>query len=132
MNDRLHPQDLPPTPRLIREYRTIESMLRIWCAAKHAPTAGHGGLCGPCAELLAYAGQRLARCPYGEQKPTCVKCPIHCYRRAQKEQVRAVMRYAGPRMLWHHPWQALLHMLDKLRSVEDPRSLQGRRRRVKE
>jgi len=32
-----------------------------------------------------------------------------------KEQVKAVMRYAGPRVLFHHPILALLHMLDGLR-----------------
>lgn len=104
----------------------MASMLRIWCLDKHAHTARHNGLCDECTELLAYAGQRLAKCPYGEQKPTCAKCPVHCYRRAQKEQVRQVMRYAGPRMLWRHPWQALLHMLDKLRPAQDPRTLRRR------
>ena len=122
-------QDLPTTRRLQREYRTIESMLGIWCGDRHAHHVSRDGLCTECRELLAYAGQRLAKCPYGEHKPTCAKCPVHCYRRAQREQVREVMRYAGPRMLWRHPWQALLHVLDKLRRIEDPRTLRRRNRR---
>lgn len=32
-----------------------------------------------------------------------------------REQIKAVMRYAGPRMLLHHPILALFHMLDGLR-----------------
>jgi hypothetical protein len=31
-----------------------------------------------------------------------------------REQVRAVMRYAGPRMLWRHPILALEHLWDGL------------------
>lgn len=121
------PQETPQTPRLRREYRTIASMLRIWCRDHHGAQARAGDLCGECTELLAYAGQRLAKCPYGEDKPTCAKCPVHCYKRAQREQVREVMRYAGPRMLWRHPVQAMLHILDKLRRVEHPMTARRRR-----
>jgi hypothetical protein len=41
---------------------------------------------------------------------------------------REVMRYAGPRMLSRHPWLALMHFFDTLRSTtpwprqERPRS----------
>jgi hypothetical protein len=103
-------------------------MMHIWCEDRHGRDAGSLGLCGECEDLLAYAGQRLLRCPYGEDKPACTRCPIHCYKRTQREQVRAVMRYAGPRMLWRHPLQALLHMVDKLRNVEHP--LAARRKRT--
>jgi hypothetical protein len=129
MNDsnQHEPQETPQTPRLLREYRTIGSMLRIWCRDHHRTQPRADGLCGECTELLAYAGQRLAKCPYGEDKPTCAKCPVHCYKRAQRAKVREVMRYAGPRMLWRHPVQAMLHILDKLRRVEHPMTLRRRR-----
>jgi len=29
-----------------------------------------------------------------------------------RERVRDVMRWAGPRMLWRHPWLAITHVLD--------------------
>jgi hypothetical protein len=125
-------QELPQTPRLRREYRTIESMFRIWCQDRHGRRIAEEGLCDECASLLAYAGARLAKCPYGEDKPTCNRCPVHCYKRSQREQVRAVMRYAGPRMLRRHPWQALWHILDKLRRVEHPMVLRDRRRGPRE
>jgi hypothetical protein len=32
-----------------------------------------------------------------------------------RERVRAVMRYAGPRMLLRHPILAVLHLLDGMR-----------------
>jgi len=46
------------------------------------------------------------------EKPTCAKCPVHCYQRDRREQARVMMRYAGPRMLWEHPVLSLRHWLD--------------------
>jgi hypothetical protein len=105
-------------PRLAREAKTIAAMLRIWCRDHHAEVARNADrLCPECAALLAYAGKRLGHCPYGPAKPTCVRCPIHCYGRHQREQVRDVMRYAGPRMLTRHPWLAIAHLIDGRRPV---------------
>jgi hypothetical protein len=99
------------TPRLARELKTTAAMLAMYCAHHHQ-AAGSTLLCADCAELLAYARKRLAACPYGTEKPTCVNCPIHCYGRHPRERMRQVMRYAGPRMILRHPWLALAHMLD--------------------
>ncbi|HNR32353.1 MAG TPA: nitrous oxide-stimulated promoter family protein, partial [Candidatus Hydrogenedentes bacterium] len=41
--------------------------------------------------------------------------PIHCYKPVMREQTRAVMRYAGPRMLFRHPWLTVMHYVDGLR-----------------
>ena len=68
--------------------------------------------CGECSELLAYALERLDRCPFQEKKPTCADCTIHCYRQEQKKRTIQVMRYAGPRMLRRHPYLAVRHLLD--------------------
>ncbi|MDT8449091.1 MAG: nitrous oxide-stimulated promoter family protein [Wenzhouxiangellaceae bacterium] len=114
---------VPQTPRLERELATMERMVEIWCADRHG-----GGPCAECRDFLAYAEQRLAKCPYGAAKPTCAKCPVHCYRRARREQARAIMRHAGPRMMYRHPWLALRHVLDKLRPVRHPMELRGSRR----
>ena len=85
--------------RLARERKTVAAMLRIFCRAHHG---GGKDLCAACADLQAYVMCRLDRCPFGAEKPTCAACPIHCYKTDRREQIRAVMRYAGPRMLWHH------------------------------
>jgi len=115
------------TPRLRREYRTMECMVGIWCAAHHAtPKPRADGPCEECRDFLAYAARRLEKCPYGEAKPTCAKCPIHCYKRAQREHARVIMRYAGPRMTLRHPWLSLMHLVDKLRKAEHP--MDARRR----
>ncbi|RCK81057.1 MAG: hypothetical protein OZSIB_2434 [Candidatus Ozemobacter sibiricus] len=72
-------------------------------------------MCPACQELLAYARARLACCPFGSRKPTCARCPIHCYRPAMRERMREVMRTAGPRLLMVRPLLALGHGLDTLR-----------------
>lgn len=88
-----------------REQRTVEQMIRIYCRHKE----GNQELCPACRELLHYAHTRLERCPFGEQKKTCRKCPIHCYKPDMKKQMQAVMRYAGPRMIFFHPLAAIRH-----------------------
>ena len=100
--------------RLIREWETLDAMIRIHCRDRHGTKAA---LCVECQELLDYAGVRLERCRFGAEKPTCAKCPVHCYQRARREQVKVVMRYAGPRMLWEHPVMSLRHWLDGFRKT---------------
>mgnify|MGYP001814704116 CR=1 FL=1 len=108
--------------RLKREHQTLVCMTRIYCEHHHR---GHPDvdLCPECSQLMQYAGKRLEKCPYGTSKPTCAKCPIHCYKPAQREAAREVMRFAGPKMPWRHPLQSIIHMLDKLRKVKHPMEL---------
>ncbi|MCI5756967.1 MAG: nitrous oxide-stimulated promoter family protein [Alloprevotella sp.] len=94
--------------RQTREQRVVEQMIRLYCRHKE----GHATLCPACRELLAYARERLSRCPHGAAKPTCRRCPIHCYRPAMRERIRCIMRWAGPRMLLYHPLAALRHLWD--------------------
>ena len=96
-----------------REARTLTAMVGLACHGQRQ-TARHE-LCHECRALLDYALERLSKCPYQAAKPTCAHCPIHCYRPAERERIRDVMRYAGPRMLLHHPLLAILHLLDGLR-----------------
>ena len=112
----------PLTGRLKSEHRTLVCMTKIYCADHHGKQPG-GVLCAECTALMDYAAKRLARCPYGEEKPTCANCPIHCYKPAQREQVKRIMRYAGPRMLLRHPLLAITHKLDGLRKARHPREL---------
>jgi nucleoside-triphosphatase THEP1 len=98
-----------PLPRgaIAREKKTVSAMVGIYCADHHRPA---GGLCKDCEALLAYSHARLDRCPYGDDKPACKECPVHCYQPAKREAMRAVMRHAGPKMLSRHPWLALTHL----------------------
>ena len=103
--------------RLGREWQTVQAMVHCYCRGQHA---SDGTLCSHCAELLDYAAVRLERCRFGEEKPTCAKCPVHCYQKARREQIKRVMRYAGPRMLWQHPILSLRHWLDGLTGTRRP------------
>ena len=96
--------------RIAEEQQVIRQMIQLYCRKKE----GNETLCDSCRELLEYATQRLDRCHYGAAKPTCRKCPIHCYRRNMKARIQAVMRWAGPRMLFHHPLAAVKHLLREL------------------
>jgi len=100
-------------PRIAREKRTIRAMVRIYCRDHHGRREA---VCHDCRRLLDYAFARLDRCPFGSGKPTCAECTIHCYAPAMREKAKAVMRYAGPRMLPRHPILALRHLLDRRRS----------------
>ena len=95
--------------RMARENNTIETMIGMYCHYQHRTK---GLLCGDCQELLDYARERLAKCPFQEGKPTCAKCPVHCYTPIMRSRVKAVMRYAGPRMAYRHPLMTLFHFLD--------------------
>jgi len=104
--------DIPLNKRLNRERETVQKMVALYCHAQHKTSAEP--LCGDCQVLSAYAIERINGCPFGASKPTCDQCPIHCYRPEMREKIRQVMRYAGPRMVWHHPRLALLHVFDRL------------------
>jgi len=97
-------------PRLARERRTVGHMIDIYCRATHG---SDGTPCMPCGELHSYAMARLDRCVYGADKPTCRKCPVHCYKKDMRAQMREVMALAGPRMLLSHPLLAVQHLLDE-------------------
>ena len=96
--------------RRARSLKTIETMVRMYCRGHHYP--GRAPLCADCAELFEYATRRLERCVFGDAKPTCTNCTVHCYSAEKREQVRVIMQWAGPRMLLRHPVLAFLHVLD--------------------
>lgn len=116
---------MPFSSRLDREVKTITAMVQIYCRKHHASAVNHdGGHCEDCGNFLAYARQRLAHCPYQEQKPTCGNCPIHCYKQSMQSKAQTIMRYAGPRMVWRHPLMAYFHLIDS--RIKPPRCITAR------
>ena len=93
--------------RIEEEKNTVGMMVRLYCRHYEKNIE----LCYSCAELLKYANERLTKCKFGENKPTCKRCPIHCYKPDMRERMRRVMRWAGPRMLLYHPIEAIKHLL---------------------
>jgi len=96
---------------LAREDKTITVMIGMFCGDHHR--GSKGVLCGDCAELLDYARQRLANCPFGPDKGPCSKCEVHCYKPQMRGRIIEVMRYAGPRMIMRHPLLAIDHLIKK-------------------
>jgi hypothetical protein len=103
--------------RLNRERKTVRNMIALFCCTHHTPPVN--GICTDCQTLVEYAIKRIERCPFGASKPTCAKCPVHCYEPLMREQIRQVMRTIGPRMLLYHPYLAVLHLLDGLYKPPD-------------
>ena len=101
-------------PRMRREKKTVDVMIRIYCKGKHK-SKEH--FCSDCREIQRYAFERLDKCRYQENKPTCANCPIHCYKPSMRKSIRAVMRYSGPRMLRKHPILAFRHIIDGRRKM---------------
>ena len=96
--------------RRARELIIIRAMVRLYCRGHDHP--GRAPLCADCSELLDYATRRLERCVFGDAKPTCTNCTVHCYSAEKREQIRQVMKWSGPRMPLRHPILSIYHMFD--------------------
>ena len=95
-----------------KEKKTLRVMIGVYCRGKHKHK---GELCPECQKLLDYALLRTEKCPFMETKTFCSNCSVHCYRPDMREKIRAVMRWAGPRMLLHHPVAAARHVIETKR-----------------
>jgi hypothetical protein len=103
--------------RVSRERKTITVMISMYCKKHHHTKKKL--LCPECAAIDAYAMERIDKCPLIKDKPTCVKCPVHCYKPDKRELVGVIMRYAGPRMLLSHPILTIFHVLDGLKKEKN-------------
>lgn len=101
---------------LLTEFKTVSAMIEIYCRHHHGTLHG---LCGECLELKQYAETKLDRCVFGQNKPTCNMCPVHCYKPEPKEKMRQVMRFSGPRMLLKHPLLAMRHLRHERKQVPE-------------
>ncbi|RKQ39785.1 nitrous oxide-stimulated promoter family protein [Enterobacter sp. R1(2018)] len=99
--------------RIQREKKTIQKMLRLY--EQSHPQADKDPQ--HYQDLFSYASKRLDRCVFGEEKPACKQCPVHCYQPARREEMKKIMRWAGHRMLFRHPLLTILHLIDDRRPV---------------
>lgn len=95
------------------ELDTVSLMINIYCRGKHHTTKG---LCPSCQELADYVSQRTKHCPHMAEKTFCSACQTHCYSPKRCQQIQAVMRYSGPRMLFYAPRLAIYHLYIQLKS----------------
>lgn len=80
-----------------------------WDCADVMPDFAAYACCDECRQFLGYAVARRLRCPL-QDKPSCKKCTVHCYRSDYRDLVRKIMRYSGRALvkkgridlLWHY------------------------------
>lgn len=92
-----------------REKKMVSEMIALYCRKNHGTK---GTLCPECAALNLYARQRSDKCPFMETKTFCSNCKVHCYKPEMREKIRIVMRFSGPRMIFHHPVAAIRHVIE--------------------
>lgn len=95
-----------------REKRMVSQMIALYCKKNHRTK---NGLCPECAALADYARQRSDKCPFMESKTFCSNCKVHCYKPQMRAKIREVMRFSGPRMVFHHPVAAVRHVIETKR-----------------
>lgn len=96
------------------EKKTLSAMIDIYCESMH----GGKVLCNECSKLQEYAIQRIDRCSFGLGKPACKKCPVHCYSLGRREEIKTVMRFSGPAMIYKHPVLAILHLVKEKKTTQ--------------
>lgn len=101
------------TSKIEAEKKVIRKMIELYCVAKHGSPKGE--FCPECSRLVDYSFGRIDACPFKDTKSFCSSCVVHCYEQTMREQIRIVMRYSGPRMLFHHPIIAIRHLRTTLK-----------------
>lgn len=92
-----------------REKILVSQMIQLYCRKMHK---SKNVLCDECKELDDYAKLRSEKCPFMETKTFCSNCKVHCYKPEMREKIREVMRFSGPRMIFHHPITAIRHVIE--------------------
>ena len=112
--------------KMNRELRMLARFIQIYCNDLHADqerqpatlsthdVRGIAGrdivVCPSCVKLLQHAFIKRAHCPM-DPKPSCKKCPRHCYAPEYRQGIRAVMRHSGRKMLLRGRLDYLWHLL---------------------
>lgn len=92
-----------------QEKKMVSMMIKLYCNKKHYTKKT---LCEECSKLNEYAIMRSDKCPFMETKTFCSNCRVHCYKPDMREQIRAVMRFSGPRMIFVNPYMAIKHVAE--------------------
>jgi len=95
-----------------REKQTVRLMIELYC--RHY--LKHETMSDEYRQLSEYACSRLDHCRYGEKKTACKDCPTHCYAPEQRQAIREVMRWTGPRMIIYSPRAAFEHVIQRIRT----------------
>ena len=94
--------------RIEREKQTVRKMIELYCRHRLKQV----NIPEEYQHLAEFACRRLDHCKYGEKKTACKNCPTHCYAPKEREQIRRIMRWAGPRMTFYSPIDAIRHLFN--------------------
>lgn len=94
--------------KIEKEKHILDKMIFLYCTKKHHALKA---LCPGCEVLKTYAMERLTNCPFKTDKKACRDCRIHCYQKDKRSEIRKVMRFSGPRMLYYYPFDFMQHIL---------------------
>jgi hypothetical protein len=103
-----------------KEKKLIPVMIKIYCRGTHKlrrkeQHIKRGEVCDECKALTEYALFRLGKCPFKVNKQFCSFCKIHCYKPEYREEIKKVMKYSGPRMIFTHPIFAISHVVQMIK-----------------
>lgn len=92
-----------------KEKQLASQMIALYCRKHHHQE----GLCDKCQKLEKYAHMRSDKCPFIETKTFCSNCRVHCYQAKMRGQIKKVMRYSGPRLIFTHPFLVISHIREE-------------------
>ena len=106
----------------------VKIMIRMYCKSHHHP---EGYLCPECEELLEYVKYRRSLCPFGDDKPFCANCKIHCYKPDMQEKIKKVMRFSGPLISFVHPVIGANHIIETVQTkIKNKKQAKERQKKI--
>lgn len=88
-----------------REKKVVNLMIGLYCQKNHKGVS----LCDNCSKLVDYSNTKLNNCPIMASKKFCSQCHIKCYDTEYKQKIKEVMKFAGPYMMFYHPFVTIKH-----------------------
>ncbi len=104
------------------EQKTVTLMIQLYCHVKHKQKKAMKApefMCSECKELSEYVNQRVWHCPFTQTKTFCSNCPVHCYKPEKRQQIKNVMRFSGPLMIFYHPVKAIRHVTSTIKEKKN-------------
>lgn len=112
-----------------KDRATLIAIGQIYCIGNHANVPKNDdGLCQGCASIIETTLYRTVHCPYNHSR-NCQDCATKCQtdliskinftdqsnNAAQAhDDIRKMMSYAAPRMIWRHPLMTLQYLIRKI------------------
>lgn len=79
-----------------KQARMVAKFVEVYCHHHHGTQ--QTSICDQCTDLLDYAQERLASCPF-DPKPKCKDCRVHCYEEPYRSRIRELMKFSGMHLI---------------------------------